>query len=351
MCLTPKTIKVKGHNEQFFTFVVPCGKCYECLSAKRAEFVLRCKHEQKHSACQYFVTLSYTDENLRFWSLSRKERREELDKIAANPRSTYDKYGKFMLDKEHASQFLKDLQKSYKNFTKSKKSLVRAIINGEYGAYTHRPHLHTLLFFPARISQNELTNLITQIWKRGNVVVANITDARINYVAKHCMKEDSGNELQKKVAPIFMLRSVYKGGIGVGMENDESIKYNFAHDVKHTYNGAYKIGLPRYITKRLHPQSFSNEELKKAQMETVNMFLSRCASEGYTPFSVYLETFDNDFEVSLSAMVYDYRHHNFNFSYNKSKEYYFNKFQKHLFSLKRKQYLTKFNKNNLDVID
>lgn len=349
MCLTPKTIKVKGHDEQFFTFVVPCGKCYECLSAKRAEFVLRCKHELKHSACAYFVTLTYTDENLRYWSLSRSERRQELDRIKLNPRSTYDKFGKFMLDKEHASKFLKDLQKNYKNFTKCNTSLVRATINGEYGAYTHRPHLHALLFFPARITQTELTNIISQIWKRGNVVVANITDARINYVAKHCMKEDCGNELQKKVAPIFMIRSVFRGGIGVGMENDESIKYNFSHNVKHTFNGKFKIGLPRYITKRLHPQSFSNEELKQAQQETIALFLSRCASEGYTPFQVYLDTFQ-DYDIALSAMVYDYRHHNFNFSYNKSKEYYANKFQKHLFTLKRKQYLTKFNKNNLDVI-
>lgn len=60
------------------------------------------------------MTLTYTDENLPFYGLSRVERRQELNKIEGS-QPYFDMYGKFVLRKDDATKFFYSLHDFVKN--------------------------------------------------------------------------------------------------------------------------------------------------------------------------------------------------------------------------------------------
>lgn len=361
MCKFPSIIYIKpSGSETKIPFIKTCGKCYDCLMSARAGQVVRMKKEFTNCKSCFFVTLKYTDENLVYWNFSKIERRQELDRIKALPKSKpFDCYGKFIVEPRHASKFFADMQSEIKKY--SENLLFRIVLNAEYGTWSHRPHYHALIFSPLSFRLSDFRALLGRVWKYGSVDCSEVSDARIAYVSKHTMKEDKGNELQQKVSPIFRRQSTYNGGIGKDLVNDETMLANYYQDSNYTYNGRYKVNIPRYIKKKLHPETYSEMELISLSQESYYNLVSRIYNEfgikednivsyvtGVTARE-WLSKFDiNKYDVSSSAgvdvlkyrcAVALMRSRNVETCRKELHDYYYNKFQKHKQKLKENGYL------------
>lgn len=90
---------------------VPCGSCIGCRTEQARHWATRMAHEAETSVASYFLTLTYSDENLpRFGSLL----------------------------PEDSKSFWKRLRRGGRKFS--------YYLCGEYGDVTHRPHYHALVF-------------------------------------------------------------------------------------------------------------------------------------------------------------------------------------------------------------
>lgn len=173
----------------------------------------------------------------------------------------------------------------------------------------------------------------------------------------------------KKVSPIFHTSSKYRGGIGVNLDSDETLLANYANDVNYTYNGRYKVQIPRYITKRLHPDTYSVDELKQMCRDAyaslcqrifvqsgVNFDL-RCdhlALLSKYDFSITKDSFGLDPEFQYLVVKYKcavdfFRSLNYDTVKQELTDYFYNKFQKHKQKLKKMVLLTFLNYNYLYI--
>lgn len=278
MCKTPKIAPIRPRGSRHvYPLIRPCGDCYECLATARAEAALRIFSEKEHSKSSFFVTLTYTDENLPFYGFSRTERRRELDKIQSSS-PYYDMYGKFILRKEDAVKFFYGLHDVVKQYDSTK--LARYVINGEYSPYSHRPHMHALVFFPFEITEDDMKEILSKLWLNGQYAVGTVEAASINYLGKHSMKEDRGNDyLQQKVAPIFQKRSVKNGGIGYWLKFDRTVLANYYAGTNSTQYGDYIVNIPRYVKKLIHPDTMTEDEIKQLSKDSFTNLSSRLFQE------------------------------------------------------------------------
>lgn len=135
MCMAP--ILVRGSDR------VPCGKCPECRSRRVSAWSFRLVHHERTMLNAYFVTLTYSNDNLHF-----------------SPNGFMD------LNKRALQLFLKRLRKAQQRYKLSKAEFVAGKADlsnakisyyavGEYGGRTKRPHYHIILFnvYPELISQ------------------------------------------------------------------------------------------------------------------------------------------------------------------------------------------------------
>lgn len=335
-------------SDKTFTLIVPKGRTYDTMMSARSEFVVRCQAELRDCLSSAFVTLTYEDENLPYWNFSRVERRRELDRLKdAYP--FYDMYGKFILNKTHARNFVKQLHERIKKYNPS--FLVRYVLNGEYTPYSHRPHYHALLFFPIQLSHDAIESLVTSLWRYGHVDCGDVTDASINYLGKHCMKEDNGNSIQREVSPIFMLRCVHDGGIGRSLSDDPTVLTNYYNDSNFIHNGVYKVNIPRYVKKRINCDTYSDDELAEISARSLDNFKSRIYNDFGFSFKSLIEYLYGDYDYVVKTLserqvyelIADYsnKRHSIE-NATQMREYFDNKFRNHMHELRESGY---FNKN------
>lgn len=344
MCDFPKVVPITytdpdNGSDFVFKMAVPCGKCYDCRRELANQFVLRARSEFQHSVCAYFVTLTYNDDNIRYYNpFDRVARRRELDKISAYGVKYFGMYKDFILSKDDAVRFCKSMQSAIKRY--SPNLLFRYALNGEYGLYTQRPHMHALIYSPLLFNLQDFTKIIQSCWQFGNVTVSPVTPSRINYVAKHFMKTDVGSELQQEIAPIFQKRSTYNGGIGRDLVNDNSILINYYRDINYFKVGKYNIAIPRYIRKKLHPEKMTYDEMNDCFENSYAILINKLCdsvvrvSELDLKFSAVSDKFDR---LSLAASIL--RDANYDLIHNKLRDFYRNKFAEHYLKLKNKEML------------
>lgn len=166
-CPTPIYIKKSRLN-------VPCGKCAACRTRIANEWVTRLTEEEKYSRSVYFVTLTYTNENI-----------------------PHTKTGNQTLSKNDLQDFL-NLLRQYCPY--------RYFAIGEYGDKGERPHYHLIIFnfFPIvnpktgniiyhkdwnKVDQNSLISnvdieaIIYKAWKKGIVQIQPLEGGAIRYVS------------------------------------------------------------------------------------------------------------------------------------------------------------------------
>lgn len=289
MCDTPKIIYIESKSGKKFKLVVPCGHCLSCQNSKRAQLVQRFKKEKETLHHVYFCTLTYSENNLPilYYKPSPYGFKEKMFRLFSKIKKLvslgHNKvYGDFMLNKKHAIDFMNKFKQTYKdkyNFN------IKYYLCGEYGTINYRPHFHFVFFTKFEHDYNYINDLILQHWKYGNVSSFKCSDAGFNYIAKHCAKYDCGSPRQKKLAPIFQLQSTKNGGIGIELRNDEHIINNYLRDLKfgRIKDTKYRYALPRYVLKYLHPQNFTDEELKELETKGLQMLKDKMSSIGYAP--------------------------------------------------------------------
>lgn len=297
-CRNPKILVIRSPSGFEYLKFVPCGTCYDCRCSARGEMVLRMDREMKdpYNFNHWFITLSYDDEHLHTVFDEVTQRR--VCNYYKNFPSSHRRYDFSLLEKSDLSEFLHELQSIFRveycnsidngnyHFTDTEENVhIRYYCTGEYGHISHRAHYHGVIMFPRTIHFFDVYNLLARIWDKGNFDLQAIdTQGACNYVAKHQVKDCKGSDFQQKVAPIFALQSVYGGGIGRILKNDEIMKRYYLDSLVtndkskcyyETFGGSkvYKVSIPRFLIKTWHPQRFSDEELTNSQdLNFINLF-------------------------------------------------------------------------------
>ena len=70
--ITGENQQFKPFNESYFqkfpgnTFIIPCNRCFNCKINKSKVWAVRCLIESYDWKYNYFITLTYNDENLKY---------------------------------------------------------------------------------------------------------------------------------------------------------------------------------------------------------------------------------------------------------------------------------------------
>lgn len=227
--------KEKYKYGDFLSFVnVPCGQCSECLRKKAKDTALRLFYESKNYKHNFFITLTYNDESL---VLNDKK----LPTLRKKDISDFNKKLKVYLKR-------RNLDSTFKFYG-----------CGEYGDSTYRPHYHVIYFnLPLfdlkfyKVSDGHIyynSDFLSNIWKKGHVVISEATQANICYVSHYVDKKriynrDEKLEIRSKynIEPEFQFGSKF---LGINLLDNivEKIENN---EFRYYVNG-YSYSIPKYI--------------------------------------------------------------------------------------------------------
>lgn len=157
ICLHPKNV----HGVLY-----PCGKCPVCRQSYRQALASRFRLESCFCKSNFFLTLTYNDENLPLCSVGLKHNEPII-------------YPCFW--KPHIDLFLKNLRKKFS---------FRFFCTAEHGSDLNRPHYHLLIFSDKKFTLHEFTSLCEKYWSYGFVQVSFLSASRCAYAAKYALKED-----------------------------------------------------------------------------------------------------------------------------------------------------------------
>jgi len=206
----------------------PCGKCVSCLKRRAGAWGFRLMQQDKISDTALFVTLTYSNENVR-----------------QTPN------GFLTVDKVDVQNFMKRLRK------RAKKIGIKYYLAAEYGSKSKRPHYHMILF-------NCPANLVEQSWNLGDVDIGTVTDASVNYSLKYITKGKTvpahkRDDRQRE----FQLMSK---GLGQNYLSEQMIKYHHA-DISRAYVttlDGIKVAMPRYYRDKIFND---NQKAKIAMLQ------------------------------------------------------------------------------------
>lgn len=170
--------------------MIPCGQCISCRLNKSRDWANRVMCEASEYENNYFITLTYSDEYLPI----KRIYNEETGEIITG----------FTLKKEDLEKFNHDLRQYWER--KFKHTGIRYYECGEYGSSenTERPHYHCIIFNLPYLNDLKLykanaigdnlytSETITKIWKKGYVVIGEVTWDSAAYVARYVMKKKYG---------------------------------------------------------------------------------------------------------------------------------------------------------------
>lgn len=264
-CQTPINLTIRAKSEiwgkQPYQDVVPCGRCYACLSNKRKEWVFRAKQETKTSHNATVVTLTYSEENV-----------------------PYTDEGLQSLNDKDTELFMKRLRRKKEYQQKKHKydhplwtSPIRFYLVGEYGTKTFRPHYHALLWnVPDDIVQE-----IPNIWGLGHVKIDSMNEKAISYVMKYVItRNDPKNPNGMRRVVQEYARMSRKPGIGYSfVESNPNYKKGYVEV------DGYKQSLPTYYKNLLGLDKNIDylEKVSKELKETEERRKQKYLSKGYDP--------------------------------------------------------------------
>lgn len=163
-CLDPQRVMNPYTHE---VLVVPCGKCKACQLNKAYRYNTQCQLEAAASRYQFFLTLTYRDEDLpiMYYSPATSAFTGEVEgyflhdgdgvlidyvEMTAEDMFAYNskigrEYEIPYLNKTDVQLFIKRLR-SAADYETEKRSTLRYYCCGEYGPEHYRPHYHVVLF-------------------------------------------------------------------------------------------------------------------------------------------------------------------------------------------------------------
>lgn len=205
------------HNQKDRFVPVPCGKCPQCLKRRVASWSFRLEMESLLWNKQYFLTLTYDNENVPI---------SENGFLTLRP---------------------KDLTDWFKRLRKRAGKL-RYYLCGEYGTNTKRPHYHIILFSTSSLFPSD----IESTWTHGSVYYGRVEPASIRYTVQYYDKGVwNKSHVRDDREPEFSRMSQ---GIGKNFLTHRQVK-NFLDNPQKSfiYNSeGKKISIPRYYKKRMY---------------------------------------------------------------------------------------------------
>lgn len=240
MCLYPRIMKnpkykpnkknggdfpdIKDFRVKFVP--VACGQCMECRKQKANEWRVRLHEEIKVAKYMYFVTLTYSNEELD--KLCKEAGLKECNAIAGLS----------------IRRFLERVRKQ------TGKSIKHWLITELGQDHTERIHLHGLLFTEYPITNDWLSKM----WKYGICDTGKYVNSRtINYIVKYVTKID---EKHKTFVPqIFCSKGIGSNYISTLAKQKHKYKGDNTRDYYTLPNGQ-KVQLPIYYRNKL----FTEEE-------------------------------------------------------------------------------------------
>lgn len=225
---------------------IPCGHCLSCRLRRSREWANRCMLELPYHKYSYFVTLTYSDEFVPFSTTVGED---------GYFRNT------FSLKKKDVQDFIKRLRKNYKYDNHIKYYAV-----GEYGDLTARPHYH-LIIFGLQLDDLKFykssslgfsyynSSFLDSVWKKGHVVVTDVSWETCAYVARYILKKQLGNSSwiydDLCIEPEFSLMSL-KPAIGFEyfQEHKDEI-YELDKIYITTKNGGKQFKPPKYFDSKM----------------------------------------------------------------------------------------------------
>lgn len=242
-CFAPKSVCVRrkfGRAHWREVIEVPCGKCLACRSNLRSDWIFRLKQHMKTAKTAYFVTLTYSDDNI---PLSKN----------GYPTLCKDAVKTFLHDWRNKIE--KDYQESLRlsgvPLEKRRKlhHRIKYFLVGEYGGDNGRPHYHFVLF-DYKYSNIELERSLKPFFP-DIIDIRYCTGARIGYITKYMLK-DIDDDFPDDVERPFRLMSKGLGSNFVSDDNARFLSYNGENFVMS--DGDYKRRLPRYLREKFIPR-------------------------------------------------------------------------------------------------
>lgn len=278
---------------------IPCGQCLACRLNHAKEWSDRCLLEANYHKSNYFVTLTYNNDNV--------------------PTSTYiDENGEIhycqTLRKKDFQLFMKRLRKALK---KDNKPLIKYLACGEYGSQTKRPHYHAIIFglqlddlcFHSRTKKgcNIFTSeFLNKIWPFGFVSIGEATKDSMGYVARYTTKKINltDNDIYDKLnlEKEFLLSSK-RPALGLRYLEDNQDKFiDYGHIYLPTVDGSISIGSNKYFNKKLDEinpdyvdirEKRRLEAIKQEEVELLNTSLNK---------KEYLKTCEDNLKEKVTSL-------------------------------------------------
>ena len=263
----------------------PCGKCDLCIKSRKNKWKQRIVFEEFAHENSSFVTLTYTEENLRFYN----EKSNEFTPPSLVP---------------------SDLQKFLKRIRRaSNPTKLRFYACGEYGDRNWRPHYHLALFGyePCWYGQTRKhkhargescclpCDLLKEKWGLGAIDNAPINDQTASYIAGYVTKKltKASDPILEGRYPEFQ-RMSNRPGLGAHAVEPiaEALFTSFGKnmltdtgDVPHyLLQGGKKLYLDRYLRNKIRDAIGVNDEtIQKTKDNYEKELLSVYASILYDP--------------------------------------------------------------------
>lgn len=251
-CYNPVRIipKVKiGYAEPM---LVRCGKCYACKEEIAKEYTARFIHESKYYSKKYFLTLTYSDDNL-----------------------VLNKYQVGILVKKHITDYIKRV-----NIHCKRKNLgeYKYFVAGEYGDGSMRPHYHISIVCD---NPNILFEFVNE-WKYGQVNGAReeATIKSFFYTIGYSDKKVCQVNSDKYFIDNDMPPPFRKFSRGLGSRWYEENKKDLSKQY-YLKLGKQRIGLPSYYKKKLKEEELVDLEKLKEKVSEQNRKLLDFYNELY----------------------------------------------------------------------
>lgn len=193
-CEHPKRIFNRSLKEWI---TVPCGHCNTCRNRKANEWIQRLDVEMQCWKYCVFFTLTYDDEHIPEFVLTRKKMLYDFDNDFCVDLQDSNLDGRSLayiqrrktlnhLFKPDVQKFIKRIRYYNSTFNHSyEKNILRYFVVGEYGPTTLRAHYHGLFFFSSDETAKNFPKMLSKSWTYGRTDWSFVRSNAASYVASY----------------------------------------------------------------------------------------------------------------------------------------------------------------------
>lgn len=255
-CLQPLRLKDESGHDRF----VPCGKCNACLVRQRSEWTYRLQQEMKVNPVAYFVTLTYSPEEVPICTVH--DYQTGMDLYSMN------------VSKHDVQKWLKRLRK----VLAPKDIKLRYYLISEYGPVTFRPHYHAIVFLSKFLNLEHFRSLLADTWLESRTSADVVTEERIKYVTEYCLTR---KDIPSYLEPNFRLMS-RNPGIGVSYV-DTYRRWHLAAPEQRFWCPDYlgnRSNMPRYYREKIFPDDIREEHSAEMEHRAMSRLIARSQIPG-----------------------------------------------------------------------